>query len=94
MRRKTLATRCGRQPLGTSISQQRFLVAVSLLNFYSLLRLIAAASASAKYDFDLFTIGAGSGGVRASRVSAQYGAKVGVRTSGDGHQTLLASASV
>src|SRR5262249_28870644 len=28
------------------------------------------------YDFDLFTIGAGSGGVRASRVAAAYGAKV------------------
>jgi glutathione reductase (NADPH) len=32
----------------------------------------------AQYDFDLFTIGAGSGGVRASRVSAGYGAKAGV----------------
>jgi glutathione reductase (NADPH) len=32
----------------------------------------------AQYDFDLFTIGAGSGGVRASRVSASYGAKVAV----------------
>lgn len=32
----------------------------------------------AQYDYDLFTIGAGSGGVRASRVSAFYGAKVGV----------------
>src|SRR3990172_3881803 len=32
----------------------------------------------AKYDFDLFTIGAGSGGVRASRVSAGYGARVAV----------------
>ncbi|MDP6559922.1 MAG: glutathione-disulfide reductase [Candidatus Binatia bacterium] len=32
----------------------------------------------AQYDFDLFTIGAGSGGVRASRVSAAYGAKVAV----------------
>ncbi len=31
-----------------------------------------------KYDFDLFTVGAGSGGVRASRVSASYGAKVAV----------------
>jgi glutathione reductase (NADPH) len=31
-----------------------------------------------QYDFDLFTIGAGSGGVRASRVSAGYGAKVAV----------------
>ena len=30
------------------------------------------------YDFDLFTIGAGSGGVRASRIAAGYGAKVGV----------------
>ena len=28
------------------------------------------------YDFDLFTIGGGSGGVRASRIAAQYGAKV------------------
>lgn len=32
----------------------------------------------AEYDFDLFTIGAGSGGVRASRVAASYGAKVAV----------------
>lgn len=32
----------------------------------------------ASYDFDLFTIGAGSGGVRASRVSAGYGARVAV----------------
>jgi glutathione reductase (NADPH) len=30
------------------------------------------------YDYDLFTVGAGSGGVRASRVSAAYGAKVAV----------------
>jgi glutathione reductase (NADPH) len=28
------------------------------------------------YDFDLFTIGGGSGGVRASRMAAQFGAKV------------------
>ncbi|HYD25977.1 MAG TPA: glutathione-disulfide reductase [Croceibacterium sp.] len=32
----------------------------------------------AHYDYDLFTIGAGSGGVRASRVAAAYGAKVAV----------------
>ncbi|KAF4355324.1 hypothetical protein F8388_026594 [Cannabis sativa] len=32
----------------------------------------------AHYDFDLFVIGAGSGGVRASRFSANYGAKVGI----------------
>ena len=30
------------------------------------------------YDYDLFVIGAGSGGVRASRVSASYGAKVAI----------------
>lgn len=29
-----------------------------------------------QYDFDLFVIGAGSGGVRASRFSTQFGAKV------------------
>ncbi|MFQ5542698.1 MAG: FAD-dependent oxidoreductase, partial [Candidatus Binatia bacterium] len=32
----------------------------------------------AKYEYDLFTIGAGSGGVRASRLSASYGAKVAI----------------
>ncbi|MEL6878444.1 MAG: glutathione-disulfide reductase [Pseudomonadota bacterium] len=32
----------------------------------------------ADYDFDLFTIGAGSGGVRASRVAAAHGARVAV----------------
>ena len=30
------------------------------------------------YDYELFVIGAGSGGVRASRISAAYGAKVGI----------------
>lgn len=30
------------------------------------------------FDYDLFTIGAGSGGVRASRMAAQYGARVAV----------------
>ncbi|KAL1542962.1 glutathione-disulfide reductase [Salvia divinorum] len=34
--------------------------------------------AESHYDFDLFVIGAGSGGVRASRFSAQNGAKVGI----------------
>lgn len=33
---------------------------------------------SRQYDYDLFVIGAGSGGVRASRMSASYGAKVAV----------------
>src|SRR5689334_7159779 len=31
-----------------------------------------------KYDFDLFTIGAGSGGVAASRRAASYGARVAI----------------
>jgi glutathione reductase (NADPH) len=31
-----------------------------------------------KYDYDLFTIGAGSGGVAASRRAGSYGAKVGI----------------
>ena len=32
----------------------------------------------ARYDYDLFTIGAGSGGVRASRYAARLGARVAV----------------
>ena len=32
----------------------------------------------ADYDYDLFTIGAGSGGVRASRIAASHGARVEV----------------
>jgi glutathione reductase (NADPH) len=32
----------------------------------------------AEYDYDLFTIGAGSGGVRASRIASAHGAKVAV----------------
>ncbi len=35
-------------------------------------------STDKRYDYDLFTIGAGSGGVRASRMSAAYGARVAV----------------
>ncbi|HEY7690659.1 MAG TPA: glutathione-disulfide reductase [Dongiaceae bacterium] len=31
-----------------------------------------------KYDYDLFVIGAGSGGVRAARIAAGYGAKVAI----------------
>ena len=33
---------------------------------------------STSYDFDLYVIGAGSGGVRAARMSAGFGARVGV----------------
>jgi glutathione reductase (NADPH) len=35
------------------------------------------------FDYDLFTIGAGSGGVRASRISASYGARVAVAEESD-----------
>ncbi len=35
-----------------------------------------------KYDYDLFTIGAGSGGVRASRFAGGFGAKVGIAEKG------------
>ncbi|EJN09620.1 glutathione-disulfide reductase [Herbaspirillum sp. YR522] len=36
-----------------------------------------------QYDFDLFVIGGGSGGVRAARFAAQAGARVGLAESGD-----------
>lgn len=36
------------------------------------------ASCYRQFDFDLFTIGAGSGGVRASRLAATYGAQVAI----------------
>ncbi|HEY2338477.1 MAG TPA: glutathione-disulfide reductase [Burkholderiales bacterium] len=36
----------------------------------------------ASFDYDLFTIGGGSGGVRASRVAASYGARVAIAESG------------
>ena len=32
----------------------------------------------APYDYDLFVIGAGSGGVRAARIAAQHGARVAI----------------
>src|SRR5690606_11957275 len=38
----------------------------------------SGSSLMAQYDYDLFTIGAGSGGVRASRIAASHGAKVAV----------------
>ena len=38
----------------------------------------ATAVPTATYDYDLFVIGAGSGGVRASRVAASHGARVAV----------------
>ncbi|KAG1361498.1 glutathione reductase, cytosolic [Cocos nucifera] len=38
----------------------------------------AVAEGEQNYDFDLFVVGAGSGGVRASRTSAGFGAKVAI----------------
>ena len=31
-----------------------------------------------QFDFDLFVLGAGSGGVRAARIAATHGARVGI----------------
>src|ERR671925_680642 len=39
---------------------------------------VAESSRPAPADFDLFVIGGGSGGVRAARVAAGHGAKVGL----------------
>lgn len=38
----------------------------------------ASSSNGGSYDYDLFTIGAGSGGVRGSRFAASYGASSGL----------------
>ena len=38
----------------------------------------SADNGGGHYDFDLFTIGAGSGGVRAARFASNYGASVAV----------------
>jgi glutathione reductase (NADPH) len=37
---------------------------------------VAAVADGGHYDYDLFVIGAGSGGVRGSRTAASFGAKV------------------
>lgn len=39
---------------------------------------MSTTDTTTNYDYDLFVIGAGSGGVRAARMSAQYGARVAV----------------
>ena len=41
----------------------------------------SASVAVAAYDYDLFVIGGGSGGVRAARIAAGYGARVGLQYS-------------
>lgn len=44
-------------------------------------------------DFDLFVIGGGSAGVRAGRIAAGHGARVGVANlaSGAGHASMSAA---
>jgi hypothetical protein len=39
----------------------------------------AAGNGSSKYDYDIITIGAGSGGVRGSRFASSYGAAPAAR---------------
>ncbi|CAD6249018.1 unnamed protein product [Miscanthus lutarioriparius] len=39
---------------------------------------VAAVADAGQYDYDLFVIGAGSGGVRGSRLAASFGAKVAI----------------
>src|SRR5690606_9400987 len=41
-------------------------------------RISCRTASMSDYDFDLFVIGAGSGGVRASRMAASFGARVAV----------------
>ena len=48
-------------------------------SIYGVIRSVILTMADQQFDYDLITLGAGSGGVRASRFSAQlYGAKVAV----------------
>lgn len=50
------------------------------MTFYD--REINGRKVSMSYDFDLFVIGAGSGGIATARRAAEYGAKVGIVESG------------
>lgn len=63
--------------LHPSISRSPFILRLSHRRLSS--RTSASASGGGEnYDFDLFTIGAGSGGVRASRLAANFGASVAI----------------
>lgn len=69
--------------LHPSISRSPFILRLSSRTSASASASAANNSASASgggdnYDFDLFTIGAGSGGVRASRLAANFGASVAI----------------
>ncbi|RRT53343.1 hypothetical protein GW17_00013647 [Ensete ventricosum] len=75
-----------RKPLSTSSRALRSLRTLCPSNFPCRRLLTARACTDGgngsadtrQFDFDLFTIGAGSGGVRASRFAATYGAKVAI----------------
>mmetsp|Transcript_9149 Transcript_9149/g.10565 ORF Transcript_9149/g.10565 Transcript_9149/m.10565 type:complete len:546 (+) Transcript_9149:2-1639(+) len=63
--------RAGSQLLGSPRRAAAFKPSLSRARQFSV-------SASEEYDYDLFTIGAGSGGVRCSRMSTSHGAKAAV----------------
>ncbi len=47
------------------------------IRLYSAARMATSSDKNdAKYDYDYFVIGGGSGGVRSSRIAAQHGARV------------------
>ncbi len=51
----------------------KFCWTYSQIRFYSVKTM---AENDVKYDYDYFVIGGGSGGVRSSRIAAQYGARI------------------
>jgi hypothetical protein len=46
---------------------------VTLMSHAGRVRSSTSGASSEEYDYDIFTIGAGSGGVRSSRFAASYG---------------------
>lgn len=71
---RPLATRTPTRPAITMLRRTRSLVRHRRPKHHTAVRTLS----SKKYDYDLFVIGAGSGGVRGSRIAASHGARVGV----------------
>lgn len=68
-----------RSPVSRAVAPQRRAPGSSVRALASAVNAAANGSDNGGYDYDLFCIGAGSGGVRAARVAAgSYGAKVGI----------------
>ena len=59
------------QPMHAGASSRAPIAAAAAAGLATAVR--ASANGSPQYDYDLFTIGAGSGGVRGSRFAASYG---------------------